>query len=69
MTHTTTLQMRAVFGDRYGTADRLDVRTVPVPELADDRVLIRVHASSVNAYDHHMTTGTPLMARSMAGLA
>ncbi|UCG40208.1 MAG: NAD(P)-dependent alcohol dehydrogenase [Acidimicrobiia bacterium] len=68
MTHTTTLQMRAVFGDRYGTADRLDVRTVPVPELADDRVLIRVHASSVNAYDHHMTTGTPLMARSMAGI-
>jgi NADPH:quinone reductase-like Zn-dependent oxidoreductase len=68
MTHTTTLQMRAVFGDRYGAADRLDARTVPVPQLADDRVLIRVHASSVNAYDHHMTTGMPLMARSMAGI-
>lgn len=68
MTHTTALRMRAVHGERYGTADQLELRDLPVPAPAEDRVLIRVHASSVNAFDHHMTTGTPLMARSMAGV-
>lgn len=67
MHETTTDTMRAVFAERYGPADTLELRDVPRPAPADDRVLIEVKASSVNAYDHHMTTGTPLLVRPFAG--
>lgn len=60
--------MRAIVQDRYGSPDVLELREVPTPEPADDRVLIRVLASSLNIYDHHMTTGTPIMARAVAGI-
>lgn len=68
MTTTNTTTMRAVLGERYGDAATLRVGEVPVPDVAPDRVLLRVHASSVNAYDHHMTTGTPLLVRALMGL-
>ncbi|NND84263.1 MAG: NAD(P)-dependent alcohol dehydrogenase [Acidimicrobiia bacterium] len=66
--HTTTRTMRAVFGERYGNADGLELRDVPIPEAEAGRVLIKVRAASVNAFDHHMTTGTPLLVRAVAGL-
>lgn len=59
--------MRAVVQDRYGRTEVLDVREVPTPTPGNDRVLIRVEAASLNIYDYHMTTGTPYLARSMAG--
>jgi len=59
--------MRAIVQDRYGSPDVLELRDVPTPTPADDQVLIKVAASSLNIYDHHMTTGTPLMARAVAG--
>ena len=42
--------------------------TVLILTVAAVAVLIRVVASSLNAYDWHMTTGTPYMARAVAGL-
>lgn len=60
--------MRAIVQDRYGTPEVLETREVPVPEPAADQVLIQVVAASMNAYDWHMTTGTPYMARTVAGL-
>ena len=60
--------MRAIVQDEYGRPDVLELRQVDRPPRAEDRVLIRVVASSVNAYDWHMTTGTPYMARAVAGL-
>ncbi len=60
--------MTAVTQDRYGNADVLTVRRVPVPEPSPDQVLIHVAASSLNMYDVHMTTGYPLLARLSAGL-
>lgn len=61
------LRMRAIVQDRYGTPDVLEMREVATPAPGDGEVLIRVEASSLNMYDWHMTTGTPYMARAMAG--
>lgn len=65
---TTPRTMRAVAHDRYGGAEVLDVRTVEVPTIQPDQVLIRVHAASINPLDWHMMTGTPSFVRLMAGL-
>lgn len=61
-------RMRAIVQDRYGPPDVLHLREVDTPTPGDDQVLIQVAASSLNIYDWHMTTGTPYMARAVAGL-
>jgi NADPH:quinone reductase-like Zn-dependent oxidoreductase len=59
--------MRAIVRSRWGSPDVLELREAPRPELTDDRVLVRVRASSVNKSDWHSLTGTPLLARPMLG--
>ena len=59
--------MRAIVQDRYGPPNVLGIREWPTPTPADDQVLIRVVASSLNIYDVHMTSGKPYMARAVAG--
>jgi NADPH:quinone reductase-like Zn-dependent oxidoreductase len=46
----------------------VSVRTVPVPDLGSDDVLVRVGAASVNALDWHFVTGLPMFARPTLGL-
>ncbi|MFJ6700245.1 NAD(P)-dependent alcohol dehydrogenase [Streptomyces sp. NPDC091272] len=41
-------EMRAVHYDRYGPPEVLYVASAPVPAIAPDQVLVRVHAASVN---------------------
>ena len=60
--------MQAIVRDRYGSLDVLDLQEVEMPELADDGVLVRVRAASVNPVDWHDVTGTPWIARPMTGL-
>jgi NADPH:quinone reductase-like Zn-dependent oxidoreductase len=60
--------MKAMVYDTYGAPDVLELRDVEKPALADDGVLVRVRASSVNPYDWHMLTELPFMARMSAGL-
>jgi NADPH:quinone reductase-like Zn-dependent oxidoreductase len=60
--------MKAIVCDRYGSPDLMRVEEVDKPELADDRVLVRVHATSVNAYDWHILRGKPYIARLSEGL-
>ena len=55
--------MRAIVQDRYGSPDTLELRDIEAPEVGDDQVLVRVHASSVNAADWHIMRGWPLIAR------
>lgn len=58
--------MKAVVQDRYGAPDVLQLREVDQPVPADDQVLVRVHAASVNARDWHLMRGDPYVARLMA---
>lgn len=43
--------MKAALRDRYGPPDVVEVRDVDRPTPTDDRVLVRVHAASVNRAD------------------
>jgi NADPH:quinone reductase-like Zn-dependent oxidoreductase len=54
--------MKALAQDGSGSADVLHVREVDVPAVADDGVLVKVHATSVNAGDYHMVHGAPIVA-------
>ena len=61
--------MKALVYDAYGApADVLQLREVERPVVADDEVLVRVHATSVNPVDWHTLTGDPYIARLQAGL-
>lgn len=61
--------MRAAVRYRYGAPEVVEVRDVDRPRPADDGVLIRVRACSVNPYDCHVAVaGRPYIARVGAGL-
>ena len=60
--------MKAMVHDSYGSPDVLELRDVDKPEVADDGVLVRVRAASVNPVDWHMLTGAPYLVRIEAGL-
>jgi len=58
--------MRAVVQDRYGAVDEvLHLRDVPIPEVADDEVLVQVRAASVHPDIWHAVTGRPYVLRLM----
>src|SRR2546428_5021181 len=54
---TSTNTMKALVQEGSGSADVLQLREIEIPALADDRVLIRVRAASVNAVDYHTVHG------------
>jgi NADPH:quinone reductase-like Zn-dependent oxidoreductase len=58
--------MKAIVHERYGMPDVLELRDVDVPAIADDQVLLRVHASSVNPAEWYGVTG-PFFARAFGG--
>jgi NADPH:quinone reductase-like Zn-dependent oxidoreductase len=60
--------MKAIVRDTYGPSDILRVEEVEQPELADDCVLVRVRAASVNQIDWYDVTGKPWIARPMTGM-
>jgi NADPH:quinone reductase-like Zn-dependent oxidoreductase len=60
--------MKAVVRYSYGPPDVLELREVEKPTPKKEEVLIKVHAASVNAMDYRFLTGTPYLARIMAGL-
>jgi len=49
--------MRAIIQDGYGSADVLRLQEIDKPVVADDGVLVRVRAASVNALDWHTVHG------------
>ncbi|MBD3167125.1 zinc-binding dehydrogenase [bacterium] len=60
--------MKAVVRSRYGSPAVLSLRDVPPPEPTEDEVLIRVHATSLNAYDWRMLRADPFFIRFAEGL-
>ena len=49
--------MKAIVQDTYGSADVLELRDIDRPEIADDEVLVRVHAAGVDRGVWHLMTG------------
>jgi NADPH:quinone reductase-like Zn-dependent oxidoreductase len=60
--------MKAAVRDRYGSPDVVELREIDRPAPADDEVLVRVRAASVNAADWYGMTGTPYVGRTQMGL-
>jgi NADPH:quinone reductase-like Zn-dependent oxidoreductase len=60
--------MRAIVHDRYGSPEVLRLEDVERPVPADNEVLIRVHATTVNRTDCHRRAATPFLWRFFAGL-
>src|SRR5215217_6432190 len=60
--------MRAVVQEKYGAADVLHLAHVPTPQIADDQVLVRVHAAGVDRGTWHMMTGRPYLGRLAFGV-
>jgi len=58
--------MKAIVQDRYGPPDVLQLTDIDVPVPADNELLVRVHAASVNARDWHIMRGDPYLARLVA---
>jgi len=60
--------MRAVVHDSFGSPDVLEIRELEKPTPADDEVLVRVCAASVNPADWYGIAGRPWIARPAVGL-
>jgi NADPH:quinone reductase-like Zn-dependent oxidoreductase len=60
--------MKAIIYRRYGSPDVLQLDEIDTPVVADDGVLVRVRAASVNALDWHRMRGRPYLVRMSDGL-
>jgi NADPH:quinone reductase-like Zn-dependent oxidoreductase len=62
-----TARMKAIVHRCYGAPAVLELEDVEKPAVADDEVLVRVHAASVNPLDWHYMRGIPYIMRLDAG--
>ena len=60
--------MKAALRERYGPVDVVELRDIEKPEPADDQVLVRVRAASVNRGDLDGLTPRPQFVRLFIGL-
>jgi NADPH:quinone reductase-like Zn-dependent oxidoreductase len=60
--------MKAIVQNHYGPPEVLALADIDPPAVGANRVLVRVHAASVNAGDWHYMTGTPTVSRLALGL-
>jgi NADPH:quinone reductase-like Zn-dependent oxidoreductase len=51
--------MKAMVRDAYGSPAVLELTDIDIPEIADDEVLVRVHAAGVGRDVWHVMTGLP----------
>lgn len=62
------LPMKAIVYHHYGSPDALQLEEIEKPNPADNDVLIKVAAASVNPLDWHLMRGTPYGMRIKVGL-
>src|SRR5947209_8321174 len=60
--------MKAIVRNTFGSPDVLELQEIEKPEVANDEVLVRVRAASVNPADWYTLTGTPYVGRAAMGL-
>ncbi len=59
--------MKAIVYRCYGSSDVLKFEDIEKPTPADNEVLVKVHAASVNPLDWHYMRGTPYVVRTDSG--
>ncbi|MBL7995764.1 NAD(P)-dependent alcohol dehydrogenase [bacterium] len=57
--------MKAITYKKYGSPDVIRLEDVEKPVVKDDRVLVKIYAASLNAYDWHFLTADIFMMRLM----
>lgn len=57
--------MKAIYRNKYGSSETLELREVEKPIPNDNQLLIKVHAASVNPLDWHVMRGEPFLIRLM----
>lgn len=60
--------MKAIVYRCYGSTDVLEFEDVERPSAADNEVLVRIRAASVNPLDWHYMRGSPYLMRIMSGV-
>jgi NADPH:quinone reductase-like Zn-dependent oxidoreductase len=60
--------MKAIVYRCYGSPEVLKLEAIAKPSVADDRMIVKVHAASVNPLDWHYMRGEPYFVRAMAGI-
>ena len=60
--------MKAVVYEKYGSPEVLELREINKPNSGDDEILVKIHAASIQQTDIRFRTGTPYMARILAGM-
>jgi NADPH:quinone reductase-like Zn-dependent oxidoreductase len=66
-TTSTETTMRAIVQDTYGSADVLRLERIAIPKVADNTVLVRVHAAGLDRGTWHLMTGKPYLQRLVLG--
>src|SRR3712207_8729120 len=51
--------MKAIVRETYGSPDVLELRDIDKPEIADEEVLVRVHAAGLDRGVWHVMAGLP----------
>lgn len=59
--------MKAIVQNAYGGPEVLELKEVEKPAIADEEVLVRVHAAGLNAGDYFSMRGSPWLARFNVG--
>ena len=60
--------MKAIIRNKYGNYNNIQYTEVKDPEITEDRVLVKIHAASINQADAYMLQGKPFPLRFMIGL-
>jgi NADPH:quinone reductase-like Zn-dependent oxidoreductase len=61
-------RMKAIVYRCYGPPEVLKLEEIAKPAPADDRMIVKVHAASINPLDWHYMRGEPYFMRAMAGI-
>ncbi len=61
--------MKAIVYHEYGSPDVLRLENIPIPILDDNKILVRVHAVSLNSWDWDTLTGKPYEYRVFSGFS